>query len=108
VTRAEAGEGYPYAVGVTATLIGYAHCSTDEQGLTAQRDILLEFGAAADRIYLDKGLTGTNRRRPGLDQSLAAVRAGDHTIADLAELFSVSRPTVYRVLERARPATAGW
>jgi DNA invertase Pin-like site-specific DNA recombinase len=25
-----------------------------------------------------------------------------HTIAELAELFSVSRPTVYRVLERAR------
>jgi hypothetical protein len=24
--------GYPYAVGVTATLIGYARCSTDEQG----------------------------------------------------------------------------
>ena len=27
---------------------------------------------------------------------------GQHTIAELAELFSVSRPTVYRVLERAR------
>ena len=29
--------------------------------------------------------------------------AGQHNIAELAELFSVSRPTVYRVLERARP-----
>ena len=28
--------------------------------------------------------------------------AGEHTIAELAELFSVSRPTVYRVLERSR------
>jgi DNA invertase Pin-like site-specific DNA recombinase len=28
--------------------------------------------------------------------------AGDHTIPDLAELFSVSRATVYRVLDRAR------
>lgn len=27
---------------------------------------------------------------------------GEHTIADLAEIFSVSRATVYRVLERAR------
>ncbi|WP_461070290.1 helix-turn-helix domain-containing protein [Streptomyces pseudoechinosporeus] len=27
---------------------------------------------------------------------------GEHSIADLAELFSVSRATVYRVLERAR------
>jgi DNA-binding MarR family transcriptional regulator len=32
-------------------------------------------------------------------------QAGQHTIADLAELFSISRPTVYRVLERARGVT---
>ena len=190
---------------MTATLIGYARCSTDEQDLTAQRQLLLGLGVAPDRIYLDHGLTGTNRNRPGLNQALAAVRSGDtlvvpkldrlarsvpdaraigdslvardvklslggtiydpadpmgkmffnilatfaefevdllrlrtregmaiarakgrlrgkqpklsarqqahlvqlhqsgqHTIAELAELFSVSRPTVYRVLERAR------
>jgi DNA invertase Pin-like site-specific DNA recombinase len=190
---------------MTATLIGYARCSTDEQDLTAQRQLLLGLGVASDRIYLDHGLTGTNRNRPGLNQALAAVRSGDtlvvpkldrlarsvpdaraigdslvardvklslggtnydpadpmgkmffnilatfaefevdllrlrtregmaiarakgrlrgkqpklsarqqahlvqlhqsgqHTIAELAELFSVSRPTVYRVLERAR------
>jgi len=28
--------------------------------------------------------------------------AGDHTIPDLAELFGVSRATVYRVLDRAQ------
>ena len=197
--------GYPYTSGMTATLIGYARCSTDEQDLTAQRQLLLGLGVASDRIYLDHGLTGTTRNRPGLNQALAAVRAGDtlvvpkldrlarsvpdaraigdslvardvklslggtiydpadpmgkmffnilatfaefevdllrlrtregmaiarakgrlrgkqpklsarqqahlvqlhqsgqHTIAELAELFSVSRPTVYRVLERAR------
>jgi DNA invertase Pin-like site-specific DNA recombinase len=32
--------------------------------------------------------------------------AGSHTIAELAELFSVSRPTVYRVLERHRASTS--
>lgn len=47
------------------TLIGYARCSTDAQDLTAQRQALAGLGVAADRIYLDKGLTGTNRRRPG-------------------------------------------
>jgi hypothetical protein len=31
--------------------------------------------------------------------------AGEHKIAELAELFAVSRPTVYRVLERQRQAT---
>ena len=31
--------------------------------------------------------------------------AGDYSISDLAELFSVSRPTVYRTLGRQAPAT---
>jgi DNA invertase Pin-like site-specific DNA recombinase len=31
--------------------------------------------------------------------------AGEHSIADLAEMFSVSRPTVYRTIERARART---
>ncbi|MDZ4138386.1 MAG: helix-turn-helix domain-containing protein, partial [Erythrobacter sp.] len=29
--------------------------------------------------------------------------SGDYSISDLAELFSVSRPTVYRTLQRAGP-----
>jgi DNA invertase Pin-like site-specific DNA recombinase len=192
---------------MTGILIGYARCSTDEQDLTAQRGFLAGLGVAIDRMYLDHGMTGTRRARPGLDQALAAVRSGDtlvvpkldrlarsvpdarnigdtltargtrlslggsiydptdpmgkmffnvlatfaefevdllrmrtregmavarargklrgkpaklstrqqthlvrlhaggeHSIADLAEMFSVSRPTVYRVLERARAA----
>jgi hypothetical protein len=56
--------GYPYAASMTATLIGYARCSTDEQDLTAQRQILLGLGVASDRIYLDHGLTGTNATAP--------------------------------------------
>ena len=34
---------------------------------------LLEMGVPKENIYMDKGLTGTNRDRPGLDQALAAV-----------------------------------
>lgn len=58
-------------------LIGYARCSTDKQDVAAQRAILLGLGVPDDRIYVDEGLTGTHRNRPGLDQALAAVRAGD-------------------------------
>ncbi|MFF4825651.1 recombinase family protein [Streptomyces sp. NPDC001312] len=54
-------------------LIGYARCSTDEQDLTVQQQRLTELGVAPERIYLDHGLTGTNRARPGLDQALAAL-----------------------------------
>ncbi len=62
---------------MSETLIGHARCSTDAQDLTAQRDRLSELGVPEQRIYLDHGLPGTNRNRPGLDQALAAVRAGD-------------------------------
>jgi len=51
--------------------------STDQQDLTAQRDGLQALGVQAERIYVDHGLTGTNRERPGLHQALAACRAGD-------------------------------
>src|SRR3954466_16365825 len=62
---------------MTATLIGYARCSTDKQDLAAQRAALEKLGVAPERIYTDRELTGTNRSRPGLDQALAAVRTGD-------------------------------
>jgi DNA invertase Pin-like site-specific DNA recombinase len=77
---------------MTATLVGYARCSTDEQDLTAQRQILLGLGVAEDRIYLDHGLTGTNRQRPGLDQALAAVRAGDTLVVPKLDRLARSVP----------------
>jgi hypothetical protein len=77
---------------MTPTLIGYARCSTDAQDLTAQGQTLLGLGVAADRIYLDKGLTGTNRRRPGLDQALAAVRAGDTLVVPKLDRLARSVP----------------
>jgi hypothetical protein len=49
---------------MTALLIGYARCSTDEQDLTVQREGLAALGVTSDRIYVDHGLTGCNRDRP--------------------------------------------
>src|SRR6266540_5686970 len=62
---------------MTAALIGYARCSTDKQDLEANRQILLDLGVPAERIYLDRAYSGRERARPGLNQALAAVRAGD-------------------------------
>jgi hypothetical protein len=62
---------------MTALLIGYARVSTDAQDLTAQREGLLALGVDPGRIYVDHGLTGTNRERPGLREALAACREGD-------------------------------
>lgn len=51
---------------MSALLVGYARCSTDQQDLTAQRDGLLALGVEAEWIYVDHGLTGANRERPSL------------------------------------------
>ncbi len=75
-----------------AELIGYARCSTIQQDLTAQREILTGLGVPDDRIYLDKGLTGTTRARPGLDQALAAVRAGDTLVVPKLDRLARSVP----------------
>jgi len=77
---------------MTATFIGYARCSTDEQDLTAQRETLQTLGVADDRIYLDHGLTGTNRDRPGLNQALAAIRAGDTLVVPKLDRLARSVP----------------
>jgi DNA invertase Pin-like site-specific DNA recombinase len=61
----------------SSTLVGYARVSTDAQDLTAQRDALAALGVPAELIYSDKGMTGTNRDRPGLREALAACRGGD-------------------------------
>jgi DNA invertase Pin-like site-specific DNA recombinase len=77
---------------VTATLIGYARCSTDKQDIEAQRQTLFGLGVVGERIYLDRGLTGTNRRRPGLDQALTAVRSGDTLVVPKLDRLARSVP----------------
>ena len=62
---------------MNAIQIGYARVSTTDQDLTAQRDALLRLGVKDANIYVDHGMTGANRARPGLREALAAVRAGD-------------------------------
>jgi DNA invertase Pin-like site-specific DNA recombinase len=77
---------------MAATLVGYCRCSTDAQDLTAQRQRLRELGVTEDRIYLDHGLTGTNRARPGLDQALAALRDGDTLVVPKLDRLARSVP----------------
>jgi len=73
-------------------LIGYARVSTDAQDLTAQRDALAELGVDPTRVYVDHGLTGTNRDRPGLRQALAACRTGDTLVVTKLDRLARSLP----------------
>ncbi len=77
---------------MTEFKIGYARVSTDAQDLTAQRDALAALGVTLDRIYVDHGLTGTNRERPGLRQALAACRAGDTLVVTKLDRLARSLP----------------
>src|SRR5713101_5709804 len=80
-------------------LIGYARCSTDEQDLTTQRNALTALGVKPDRIYVDHGLTGTNRERPGLREALAACRAGDTLVVTKLDRLARSLPDAREILD---------
>lgn len=77
---------------MSGLLIGYARVSTDEQDLTAQRDALAALGVAPERIYVDHGLTGTNRARPGLREAMAACRGGDVLVVTKLDRLARSLP----------------
>jgi len=77
---------------MTALLIGNARCSTDEQDLTVQREGLASLGVTPDRIYVDHGLTGRNRERPGPREALAACRDGDTLVVTKLDRLARSLP----------------
>ena len=72
--------------------VGYARCSTDGQDLDAQRQALHRLGVSARRTYVDHGLTGANRERPGLREALAACRAGDTLVVTKLDRLARSLP----------------
>lgn len=72
--------------------IGYARVSTNEQDLTAQREGLTALGVEAENVYVDHGLTGANRARPGLREAMAAVRSGDTLVVTKLDRLARSLP----------------
>jgi DNA invertase Pin-like site-specific DNA recombinase len=89
---------------MSGLLIGYARVSTDEQDLTAQRDGLSRLGVEPERIYVDHGLSGTTRARPGLREALAACREGDTLVVTKLDRLARSLPDARDIAdERADP-----
>ena len=65
-----------------------------------------EFEADLIRMHRREGMAIVRGKQPKLSQKqqkeLCRMRAtGEYSIADLAQVFAVSRPTVYRTLNRA-------
>jgi DNA invertase Pin-like site-specific DNA recombinase len=67
--------------------------------LTVQRNGLHALGVADDRIYVDHGLTGINRDRPGLRLALAACRAGDTLVITKLDRLARSLPDARDILD---------
>ncbi|MDO9441314.1 MAG: recombinase family protein [Beijerinckiaceae bacterium] len=80
-------------------MVGYARVSTDGQDLTAQRDALARLGVSPRRIYVDHGLTGRNRERPGLREALAACRAGDTLVVTKLDRLARSLPDARDIID---------
>ena len=80
-------------------LVGYARVSTEQQDLTAQRNSLAALGVGDDRIYVDHGLTGTNRDRPGLRLALAACNSGDTLVVTKLDRLARSLPDARDILD---------
>jgi len=59
----------------TGRVLGYARVSTHEQRLDLQLNALR--AAGCDQIFTDHGHTGKNAKRPGLEELLDEVQAGD-------------------------------
>lgn len=57
--------------------IGYARVSTHEQNLDLQIDALKRVGCSKKHIFTDKGVSGIEAKRDGLDQALAILNEGD-------------------------------
>jgi DNA invertase Pin-like site-specific DNA recombinase len=58
--------------------IGYARVSTDDQNPNLQLDALR--AAGCETVFEDRGISGAAKARPGLDQALATLKAGDMLI----------------------------
>jgi len=54
---------------------------------------------SAERIYVDHGLTGANRDRPGLREALAACREGDTLVVTKLDRLARSLPDARDILE---------
>ncbi len=80
--------------------MGYARVSRFGGDADEQRAALLALGVAADRVYLDVGLTGMIRPRPAPREALTAARGGDTLVATALSRLARSVPRRARAAER--------
>lgn len=83
----------------TARRYGYQRVSTAAQTLDRQTDALVAEGIDPDLIFSDK-ISGTKERRPGLDELLKQVRAGDSVTVPSFDRLGRSSLHVFQTLKQ--------
>ncbi|MEV0298488.1 recombinase family protein [Nocardia sp. NPDC050710] len=72
--------------------VGYVRCSTDEQDVEIQTDQLHALGVPGERIFIDKGFSGTTRtNRTGLDNALTAVTSAAAAVTDRQVVLTTTK-----------------
>ncbi|WP_327116168.1 recombinase family protein [Nocardia sp. NBC_01730] len=72
--------------------VGYVRCSTDEQDVEIQIDQLIVLGVPRERIFVDKGFSGTTRmNRTGLDNALTAVPSAATAVTDRQVVLTTTK-----------------
>ncbi|AXO23147.1 hypothetical protein DFS55_11585 [Mycobacterium avium subsp. hominissuis] len=84
-------------------LLGYARVSTSDQSLTGQIDALR--AAGCERVWTDVA-SGARARRPGLDELVAAVVAGDTVVVTRLDRLGRSLPHLLGLVENLAAAGA--
>ncbi|PBJ66882.1 DNA invertase, partial [Mycobacterium avium subsp. hominissuis] len=85
-------------------LLGYARVSTSDQSLTGQIDALR--AAGCERVWTDVA-SGARARRPGLDELVAAVVAGDTVVVTRLDRLGRSLPHLLGLVENLAAAGVG-
>jgi DNA invertase Pin-like site-specific DNA recombinase len=86
--------------------IGYARVSTDEQNSSLQLQALQAAGCAS--IVEDHGLSGAQTARPGLDQVLNRLQAGDVLVVWRLDRLSRSLVHLIELIDRIGRSRAGF
>lgn len=87
-------------------IYGYARVSTDEQNLNLQLDALERAGC--ETIFKDEGLSGAATNRPGLEEALITMQAGDVLTVWRLDRLGRSLPHLIAVIEELQSRGAGF
>lgn len=85
---------------------GYARVSTDEQNLNLQLDALEHAGC--EKIFKDEGVSGAATTRPGLNDALSALRAGDVLTVLKLDRLGRSLPHLIAIIEELQNKGSGF